>query len=572
MRSEWAAEDVVGSWTLVDEDWRLVANKTGPTRLGFALLLKFFELEARFPERVDELPVAAVSYIAEQVKVDPDELAAYRWQGRTIEYHRAQIRDAFGFREFTRADEDKFADWLAAEVCPVELRDEQLREAVLVRCRAAKVEPPGRPERIIGAAKALFEKMFCEQTVLRLGPGCVERLSALVELGDGRAGLLAELKADPGQVSLDTLLREIGKLNAVKTLQLPAGLFADCSERLVQAWRSRAMRSYPSDLAAAARPVRLTLLAALCWTRQAEITDALVDQLLALVLRINTRADKKVERELTEDLRRVRGKEGILFRLAQAAIDHPDDTVRAAVFPVVGEGTLRDLVREAKANKKVFQARVRTVLHSSYTHHYRRMLPPLLAALSFRCNNTAYRPVMDALGLLARYAGVDGKQRFYAATDRPPIEGVVPAAWREAVVDETGRVERVPYELCVLVALRDAIRRREVYVDGGVRWRNPEDDLPGDFDDTREVHYAALRQPTDPTEFITGLRQRMTDALTRLDQGWSAARRAGCGSRPATGSRGSRYRNSARCRNRSICRRSRTRSSAGGAPWTCSTS
>ncbi|WP_433019041.1 hypothetical protein [Kribbella sp. CA-294648] len=47
--------------------------------------------------------------------------------------------------------------------------------------------------------------------------------------------------------------------------------------------------------------------------------------------------------------------------------------------------TLRDLVREAKANKQAFQARVRRVLHSSYTHHYRRMLPPLHAALSFRC-------------------------------------------------------------------------------------------------------------------------------------------------------------------------------------------
>ncbi|WP_433019044.1 hypothetical protein [Kribbella sp. CA-294648] len=50
-----------------------------------------------------------------------------------------------------------------------ELRGEQLREAVLVRCRTAQVEPPGRPEPIIGAAKALFEKPFSEQTMLRLG-------------------------------------------------------------------------------------------------------------------------------------------------------------------------------------------------------------------------------------------------------------------------------------------------------------------------------------------------------------------------------------------------------------------
>lgn len=518
MRLEWSTEDLVGSWTLVDEDWRLVGNKSGQTRLGFALLLKFFELEARFPTGIEELPLAAVAYVAEQVRVDQALLTDYPWAGRTIKYHRSQIRDAFGFREFARGDEDKLAAWLAEEVCPVELRDEQLLEALAIRCRCERIEPPGRPDRIIGAARSVFEKTFCERIVRRLGEPCTQRLELLVEAGSGRGGLLAELKADPGQVSLDTLLREVDKLEAVKALQLPPGLFADCSERLVEAWRARATRSYPSDLAAAPQPVRLTLLAALCWTRSAEITDALVDLLLGLVLKINTKADRRVERELTEDLRRVRGKEGILFRLAQAAVEHPDDTVRTALFPVVGERTLRELVREAKANERAFQARVRTVLRSSYTNHYRRMLPPLLAVLRFRCNNTAYRPVMDALDLLARYAGVDGKTRFYDAAERLPIEGVVPKAWREAVADENGRVERIPYELCVLLALRDALRRREIYVVGGNRWRNPEDDLPGDFDDTREVHYAALRQPTDPTAFVDCLRERMTAALGRLDQ------------------------------------------------------
>ena len=97
---------------------------------------------------------------------------------------------------------------------------------------------------------------------------------------------------------------------------------------------------------------------------------------------------------------------------------------------------------------------------------------------SVRCNNLAYRPVMDALGLLARYADVDGKVRFFGAGEQVPFDGVVPdgvvpKVWAEAVVDERGRVERIPYELCVLVALRDALRRREVYVAGARRWRNP---------------------------------------------------------------------------------------------------
>ena len=88
-----------------------------------------------------------------------------------------------------------------------------------------------------------------------------------------------------------------------------------------------------------------------------------------------------MEQELIADLKHVRGKRGILFALAQAAVEHPDETVRRAIWPVVGEETLRELVREAQANDRAFRARVRTVLRSSYGSHYRKMLPPVLGAL-----------------------------------------------------------------------------------------------------------------------------------------------------------------------------------------------
>jgi hypothetical protein len=57
MRREWTPEDLIASWTLVEDDWRT-----------------------------------------------PDQLASYAWSGRTIEYHRAQIRAALGFREPTLED------------------------------------------------------------------------------------------------------------------------------------------------------------------------------------------------------------------------------------------------------------------------------------------------------------------------------------------------------------------------------------------------------------------------------------------------------------------------------------
>lgn len=474
MRREWEPEDLIACWTLIDADWALVANKRGPTRLGFALSLKFFELEARFPRHAGEIPRAAVEYVASQVKIEPaDVLGGYKFSDRTFEYHRSQIRNALGFREATVADEDDLARWLAEEVCPVELREEQLREALLARCRAERIEPPSpsRTGRILGSSRAVAEQQFCETTVSQLSNESVARLEELVADNDPQSsvvrgrGVLGELKADPEQLGVETLLREIDKLERVRAVGLPADLFEGFSEKLVEAWRARAARSYPSDLRASPREVRLTLLAALAWSRTAEITDSLVDLLLGLVHKMDIRSEKKVEGELIKDLKLVRGKEGILFRMAEAAVEHPDDTVRMALYPVVGEGTLRDLVREAKSNESAFRGRVRNVLRSSYSGHYRKMLPPILATLSFHSNNSAYQPVMEALRLLARYINRE-RIRHYDPVEWAPIEGVVPPEWRGAVIDEQGRVERIPYELCVLISLRNAIRRREVWIEG----------------------------------------------------------------------------------------------------------
>jgi uncharacterized protein DUF4158 len=117
MRREWELEDLIDCWTLDDEEARLLANKAGATRLGFALMLKFFEQEARFPRRED-IPRAAIGFVAGQA-------------------------------------------------------------------------------------------------------------------------FLQQLKEDPGPIQLDTLLKEIGKLERVRAVGLPPVLFDGVSEKIVAAWRAR---------------------------------------------------------------------------------------------------------------------------------------------------------------------------------------------------------------------------------------------------------------------------------------------------------------------------------------------
>ena len=256
----------------------------------------------------------------------------------------------------------------------------------------------------------------------------MERLEELVgedqpgrvgEAAGGGPGLFAELRADPGPPGLDSLLCEIARLERVLAIGLPADLFSEADEKRVALWRARAAAEHPSWLRVHPQDVRLTLLAYFCWSRTTEITDSLVDLLLGVVHKMGARADDRVEQELVADLKAVRGKRAILFALAGAAIEHPDDTVRRAIYPIVGEQTLRELVREAQANDQAFRARVRKVLRSSYSNHYRRMLPAVLETLEFRCNNTAYRPLMEALELLRRYAHRE-RVIFYDVAERVP--------------------------------------------------------------------------------------------------------------------------------------------------------
>ncbi|MBA2322843.1 MAG: hypothetical protein DLM61_27750 [Pseudonocardiales bacterium] len=64
MTREPVQEELIDCWTLVGDELELVAGKRGPTKLGFALLLRFYTERGRFPVGRGELPDAAVEYVA----------------------------------------------------------------------------------------------------------------------------------------------------------------------------------------------------------------------------------------------------------------------------------------------------------------------------------------------------------------------------------------------------------------------------------------------------------------------------------------------------------------------------
>ncbi|MFE2036199.1 hypothetical protein ACFXBB_23720 [Streptomyces scopuliridis] len=139
--------------------------------------------------------------------------------------------------------------------------------------------------------------------------------------------------------------------------------------------------------------VRPVLLAALLFQRQREITDTLVELLNYTVHRINARAGKKVTEAFVAEFTKVRGKSGLLGKIAAASLGAPGGSVRSVVFPAAdGEKTLKDLVAEMKATNAEFARSKREVFKSSCSNHYRSGLMKLLGVLDFAPPTTSTSP------------------------------------------------------------------------------------------------------------------------------------------------------------------------------------
>lgn len=442
-----------------------------------------------------------------------------------------------------------FASASATDLLTIWLRDHVAGEAggdlepmimrLEARCRELAIEPPtaDRVARIARSALRAHEDRFHADVYGRLSAAARERLNALLysdkaggdaaqdEAAGSAPAILLKLRGSPGRPSLASMQDELVKLDLIRRIDLPADLFDRASPRDLERCRRRVSVEVPRELRRHPDAARITWLAAFVYLRARSLTDDLVDLLIETIHRIDARAERKVERELLDDLKRITGKQNLLFELADATLAQPDGVVRDVVcdvvFSVVGEQTLRDLVKEWKATGPAHCVTLRTVIRNSYQGHYRRMVPKLLAALEFRSNNDRHRPVMQTLELVKRFA--DTKVHTFPPDEEVPLDGVVRGLWRDAMVEKDAagrdRVNRITYEIAVLEALRERLRCKEIWVVGANRYRNPDEDLPADFDQNREDYYQALDLPLDADRFIAALQAEMREALATFDTG-----------------------------------------------------
>ncbi|MCE8429689.1 MAG: Tn3 family transposase [Candidatus Methanoperedens sp.] len=522
MKQRWAPDELINYWTLTPEETNLInhTSKTDYNRIGCAVLLKHFQIEGKFPHRKQDIPDAVVEHITQQLKAQSTEFKRYELQERVAKRHRVQIRTFLGVRVGTVADAKTILAWLFTYDQLLEEHNiDRLKGVVYERYRELKIEPPEpkRTERLVHSAVRTADERLHKKIVERLTPETQEKLDALLNQNSpsGNISLLSNLKNEAGTATLENVLSEISKLESIRALFLPPDLFSDVSRKRILWCKQRIAVEDLSEIRRHPNPVRYTLLSAFCYQREQEITDTLIELLITLIHKIGARAKRIVEKEFIKDIRRVQGKNKLLYKVAEASVEKPDGTIKEVIYPVASEQKLRDIVQEFKSGGS-YEQKVQTIMRGSYSHHYRRMVPFILKTLLFCATNETSKPILATLNLMRKYA--DKTMVSYPETEKVPLDNVVPADLLEAV-KQGQRVNRINYELCALKVLREKLRCKEIYVKGASRYRNPDEDLPADFNAKRTEYYADLHKPLSAHEFIEIQKKEMQEALEMFDKG-----------------------------------------------------
>lgn len=524
MKQNWDKNELADFFTIQSNELKLIEKKRDDSnKLVFALLFKFFQNEFRFPINKFEIPKSIINYVSKQLNIKEVHYLNYEWNNRTYFFHKSEIREFFDFREFNTNDFDQIRDWIVKEILIHEHKVSYIKSKFYERLKISKIEPPTskRINRLINSSIRIYEDTFFNSTFNKLSKEALSKIDNLLRNESNQDySTIQELKDSTGKVSLKTFLKEIKKLKYVKEIDFNDNLFENIPDKILKKYSQRVFSEDLTELKRHPSNIRYTLLSAFVKIRGMEITDNLVELLIQLIHKMTTKAEKRTNKELLVDAKKVNGKSSILFRMAEISVEEPKGIIEEKIYPKVGEETLKELVKESKSFGIPYKKQVYIKVRDSYANHYRQMIPKILEILNFYSNNESYQPIIKAIELIKKYS--DKNIRYFPVNENIPIDDVVKASLKKLVVeeDESGneQINRINYEICVLQSLRDKLRCKEIWVLGANKFRNPEEDLPTDFEKYKNKYYDDLNLPLDVEVLISSIKKNMKESLEKLDK------------------------------------------------------
>lgn len=505
------------NWTITYDEHLFIAEKPEKSRLDYAQRIRYFTAFGKFPRKSDPLAARIINYLADQIEnpVGP----AQELTLRQVQRRNSEVRKFINLLPLTKDKIEVLQEWVGTQshflTEPTESIDQQIRQW----CLSRRFEPPSNRdiERLIESVKSRYDLAEYVRIIEKVSEESVRSLLASMDARHGYPSLL-DIRADPGRVSKSNFNLMCARVQFIQELQLPESYIAD----LRSEWRDNICRKFikmkPTELRRMASTSQAAMYAVYLNKRKPEITDALIEMLTGAVHKFRTKAVKTIDSRLTKNTRQAYNKEKLLLDILKAALENPDASVSDVIFPLINQEDAEALIRR-QGTQREWAADVFGVMQSSWQGHYRSMLRNLLKTVEFRSNNSQFKPIIKALDWI--HVNFDNRRQLIYGRDDVPIENVINDIDRPAVIRKDMTIDKYSYELCVVTALREKLRCREIWVQGSVQYKNPDEDIPEDFDIHREDYYDDLGLNVDGARFVEGIKQELTEQLLSFDKEYS---------------------------------------------------
>lgn len=465
-------EFIASYFFLDDEDREWIGKKRGQfSRLGYALQLTTARFIGTFYADLSVIPHKIIERIAEQINVDDisDSLARYqkseqRWR------HTVEIRDRYGFREFTfRGILFRLGRWLYALFWTGTDRPVLLFEQAVSWLLTNKVLLPGITtlERFIAEIRSRMDSRLWQSLIKNLTDEHAGKLDNLLLVADDRrTSLLDTLRKGPVRASSKTLVKALNRLETARELgvslpsHIPEGRVSVLS-RFANSAKTAAIARLPHER-------KMATLVAFAHHFESAAQDDALDILSIILSELFSGAKRKNQTKRLRTIRDLDNAAATLINACRVVLDGnlDDREVRTRIYNTIGHRHLTAAVEEADAiiqpHDDVFYNEL-----EKKEQTVKNFLPTLLRVIYFE-GNEAGKPVIQALKWL----------KCRSRKEAPMT--IVSKKWKRHLVDRENQFNKSAYIFCVLDRLHQALKRRDIFVKPSFRYSDPRANLHGE--------------------------------------------------------------------------------------------
>jgi TnpA family transposase len=530
---------------LSDEALLLIASKKGPeNQIVFGVLLAFFQQTGRFPNKEDRPCTNFMCEFSNLLNLkgenNKDHLTKImNSSSRTVKRFKNEIRSFCQFKDFNKTNLADFIVHCKTVIFPTAPTGEQALEQAYAYLKSQKIEPYSEKQinRFLTTAHHQFESEFFEEISRVLSPHTKKELDKLVPIDEPKQSpnaapkapssrddtnpiTLAHLKSHQVELKIASILHEIQKYKYLKLLEISSFVELIGTRKLLFKYYERVLADPLSSLKRYKVPLRHAYLAIFCVIRQQIMTDTLTDLLLKLFHRILTKAEYAVDKALRLDNKRVKGKMGTLLILAKKSIDNPSGIIEDTIYPIVSKDRLGEIVSDLGDDSQWYRNQIKAKALSLYSHNNRRIVWALMEVLDLQTESKLSK-ILLALKFVKKIHKTESplKDRLYYPGF---LKNTISSQWLPFVQDKTAHPIKVKinwhaFEMALFEILETALSVKNIWVNLSFRYRNPQKDLPADFDENEDYYFDLLGLPKDVNVFIHNLKQRVDSSLSDLN-------------------------------------------------------